>query len=122
MRFHRVLYSVYQYRYLQKLGNWMIEQLASHIPSERLLETERLVAFYHPRPAYPVHIVLLPKRAIAGLMAVQADEQGWLYDLIPAVQQLVQRLNLEKAGYRLILNGGAYQTFPQLHFHLISGD
>jgi hypothetical protein len=27
---------------------------------------------------------------------------------------------LAEGGYRLIVNGGKYQDFPYLHFHLIS--
>jgi hypothetical protein len=34
------------------------------------------------------------------------------------VQQLVEKYHL--GAYRLIVNGGDYQDFPQLHFHLIS--
>jgi diadenosine tetraphosphate (Ap4A) HIT family hydrolase len=34
------------------------------------------------------------------------------------VQNLVKDLDLK--AYRLIVNGGEYQDFPHLHFHLIS--
>jgi diadenosine tetraphosphate (Ap4A) HIT family hydrolase len=34
------------------------------------------------------------------------------------VQSLVEENQL--SAYRLIVNGGEYQDFPQLHFHLIS--
>jgi len=36
------------------------------------------------------------------------------------VQDLVGQLGLE--SYRLIVNGGKYQDFPYLHFHLVSDD
>jgi diadenosine tetraphosphate (Ap4A) HIT family hydrolase len=32
----------------------------------------------------------------------------------------VSELELERAGYRLVVNGGKYQDVAQLHFHLIS--
>lgn len=34
------------------------------IPVERLHETLTLLAFYHPKPSYAVHILLVPKRSI----------------------------------------------------------
>jgi diadenosine tetraphosphate (Ap4A) HIT family hydrolase len=34
------------------------------------------------------------------------------------VQSLVAEYNLP--AYRLLVNGGEYQEFPHLHFHLIS--
>jgi diadenosine tetraphosphate (Ap4A) HIT family hydrolase len=42
--------------------------------------------------------------------------------LFVTVCELNEDLNLEERGYRLIVNGGEYQEFPQLHFHLISGE
>jgi histidine triad (HIT) family protein len=91
------------------------------LPVRRLRETETLLAFHHPRPAYPVHILLVPKKALAGLEAIGPDDGPFLADLVAAVQSLISELNLEAAGYRLIANGGRFQDVPQLHFHLISG-
>ncbi|MBK6326439.1 MAG: HIT domain-containing protein [Chloroflexi bacterium] len=91
------------------------------LPVDRLRETASLVAFPHPRPAYPVHILIVPKRSIPNLMAWQATDFDFLGDLIPTVQSLVAELDLETAGYRLIANGGSYQDIPNSTFHLISG-
>jgi histidine triad (HIT) family protein len=91
------------------------------MPLRRLRETSTLLAFYHPEPAYPVHILLVPKAAKQGLQQVSADDARFLVDLFQTVQILVQQLDLEREGYRLIANGGSYQEFPQLHFHLVSG-
>jgi diadenosine tetraphosphate (Ap4A) HIT family hydrolase len=38
------------------------------------------------------------------------------------VRDLVERFDLERRGYRLIINGGKYQEVPQLHFHLVSSE
>jgi histidine triad (HIT) family protein len=95
------------------------------LPVKRLRETETLMAFYHPKPAYPVHILLVPKRAIASFE--QLDLCGddfasrFLVDVATCVQSLAAELRLGDMGYRLIVNAGRYQDFPQLHFHLISG-
>jgi len=40
--------------------------------------------------------------------------------MFATVKCLVKEFELDDGGYRLIVNGGAYQDFPQLHFHLIS--
>lgn len=90
------------------------------IPAQLLLETRTLVAFYHPQPAYPVHILLAPKSPVASLLDLTDAHQDFLGDLFSSVQKLVKDLNLEQGGYRLIVNGGSYQEFPYLHFHLVS--
>jgi len=88
------------------------------IPVQRLRETETLIAFYHPKPAYPFHILLVPKKSIATLKDFDANDSAFLRDLYATVQNLVEEHQL--TAYRLIVNGGEYQDFPQLHFHLIS--
>jgi histidine triad (HIT) family protein len=90
------------------------------IPVERLHETATLIAFYHPQPGYPFHVLLVPKRARQSLADLTPADADFLIDLFQTVQLLVERFNLEEPGYRLIANGGRYQDVPHLHFHLIS--
>jgi histidine triad (HIT) family protein len=92
------------------------------LPVQRLRETPTLLAFHHPQPAYPVHILLVPRRAVASLGELDPVlDASFLVDLFAAVQSLVAEFRLEQSGYRLIVNGGEYQDFPYLHFHLVSG-
>ena len=90
------------------------------IPVHRLRETATLLAFPHPRPAYPLHILIVPKRAAASLLDLGPQDAAFLADLVCVVQSLVGEYNLEQRGYRLITNGGGYQDVAQVHFHLIS--
>ena len=100
---------------------WMFAHISCMIPVKRLYETATLLAFHHPQPSYPVHILIVPKRNCRGLESLSSADADFLVDLFAAVQKLVQDFDLERTGYRLIGNGGAYQDIPQLHFHLISG-
>jgi len=90
------------------------------LPVHKIRETESLLAFHHPQPAYAVHILLVPKRPYASLMEMSAEDADLLTDLIRTVQELVQEFGMEQSGYRLIVNGGSYQDVPHLHFHLVS--
>jgi histidine triad (HIT) family protein len=90
------------------------------LPVARLRETATLVAFHHPRPAYPVHILLVPKKPLSGLADLGAGEGAFLADLFETVRSLVAEFDLDRRGYRLIANGGAYQAVAHLHFHLIT--
>jgi histidine triad (HIT) family protein len=101
----------------RKLVGWMFAHMSFAIPVERLRETETLLAFYHPKPAYPMHVLIVPKQAVSSLMDLD-PASAFLADLVAAVQSLVTELQLP--AYRLIVNGGEYQDFPQLHFHLVS--
>lgn len=88
------------------------------IPVKRLRETDTLMAFRHPKPAYPFHVLIVPKKAIASLMELDSSDAAFLADLYSTVQSLVEEFKLP--AYRLIVNGGEFQDVPQLHFHLIA--
>lgn len=108
-------------RWVGRLMGWVFEHMSFLLPVERLYESETLVAFRHPQPSYPVHILIVPKRAYTSLLDVPAEDSAFLADLMTTVQTLVRELNLEEQGYRLIANGGAFQDVAQLHFHLVAG-
>ncbi len=106
----------------RRLLGWVFEWMSFLIPVQRLRETATLMAFYHPRPGYAVHILIVPKRAIPSLAELRPQDQDFMADLVACVQSLVAEFGLEAAGYRLIANGGKYQDVAQLHFHLVSGE
>lgn len=100
------------------LIGWIFAHMSFAIPVKRLHETKTLVAFYHPKPAYPFHVLLVPKKAVISLKEFDPTDAAFLTDLYSTVQNLVSEFQLP--AYRLIVNGGELQDFPQLHFHLIS--
>jgi histidine triad (HIT) family protein len=104
--------------WIKRFPGWGFEHMSFMIPVKRLRETETLLAFHHPRPSYPFHVLLVPKKAVASLNELDPADSAFLSDLYSTVQSLVREFRLP--AYRLIVNGGDYQDFPQLHFHLVS--
>jgi histidine triad (HIT) family protein len=104
--------------WITRLIGWIFEHMSFAIPVKRLRETDTLMAFHHPKPSYPFHVLIVPKRAVASLKEFDPTDSAFLADLYSTVQSLVNEFQLP--AYRLIVNGGEYQDFPQLHFHLIS--
>lgn len=99
---------------------FVLARAAFLLPLKRLYETETLLAFHHPQPAYPLHILIVPRRRLPGFTALGGGDALFLQELVAAVRYLVETLDMEPSGYRLIVNGGAYQDVAQLHFHLVS--
>jgi diadenosine tetraphosphate (Ap4A) HIT family hydrolase len=60
----------------------------------------------------------VPKKAVASLKELNVQDTAFFTELYSTVQSLVDEFHL--SAYRLIVNGGEYQDFPQLHFHLVS--
>ena len=100
---------------------WVLAHLSFALPVRRLRETQTLLAFHHPQPSYPVHILLVPKKVLRGFTDLTAADSELISEIIQTAHSLIVEFNLERGGYRLIVNGGEYQDVPQLHFHLISG-
>jgi histidine triad (HIT) family protein len=101
--------------------SWLFEYMSFLLPAKRLRETDTLLAFHHPKPLYPIHILLVPRRPCQRLIDLSPADIDFMVDLFRAVRSLVAEFDLESTGYRLIANGGPYQEVPHLHFHLISG-
>ena len=112
--FYRLLKWLFFYR----IFIWMLNHVPFAIPVKRLRETDSLLAFFHTQPVDPFHVIFIPKKAIRSFSDLQPADP-FLAEVISAAQSLVEEYRLK--GYRLIVNGGEYQEFPHLHFHLISG-
>jgi len=106
--------------HVSRLISWLFTYMSFAIPVKRLCETDTLLAFRHPKPSYPFHVVLVPKKAVPRLEDLDAADSAFLTDLFNAVQSLVKEFGLAESGYRLIVNGGKFQDLPHLHFQLIS--
>jgi histidine triad (HIT) family protein len=90
------------------------------LPLDRLYESQGWIAFRHPHPGYPFHVLLVPKQAIRSLTDLSDDDAPLLTELVEVVKIVISQYGLENEGYRLIANGGQLQDIPQLHFHLVS--
>ncbi len=96
--------------------------IAGEIPSKKVYEDERILAFYDIAPQAPVHILVIPKMHIEGVDAITVEnigEVGYIFEKIP---QIAVDVGL-KDGYRVISNVGAHgcQSVRHLHFHILGG-
>lgn len=113
-----MLRNLLRFRLITSLIGWIFTHMSFLIPAKRLRETPNLIAFQHPSPSYKVHLLLVPKRQVQTLADLDPNDAAFLTDLYATVQSLVKEFDLK--DYRLIVNGGEFQDFPHLHFHLIS--
>ncbi len=102
---------------------WVGVLFARHsrwLPVRRVRETPGALAFWHPRPAYACHILIVPKRALRSLADLQPGEPNPAGEMLLLARSVARDLGLDARVYRLVLNGGAYQDVPQLHLQLVS--
>ncbi len=87
---------------------------------KNVYEDKQVLAFYHPKPTYKLHILIVPKHKIISLDKAKETDLEIILHIIKTAKMLIQDLKIK--DYRLITNGGIYQKFKYLHFHLVSDD
>ena len=92
------------------------------IPSRKVFEDAEILAFHDIQPAAPVHFMLVPKKHIASLYEVTADDAP----VMGRIMALAGRLAREQGagdGFRMVVNTGRVgrQEVPHVHLHVIGG-
>jgi diadenosine tetraphosphate (Ap4A) HIT family hydrolase len=93
------------------------------IPADIVFEDENLIAFRDIAPSAPVHVLFVPKTAIASLDDATAAHAELLGRLMLAAAGYAREQGFAKDGYRVVMNCGrdGGQTVFQVHLHLLAG-
>ena len=91
------------------------------IPSNKLYEDERCLAFYDIDPQAPVHFLVIPKAHIDGADVLPEENADIVAHIFTVIAKLAKELSLEK-GYRVVTNVGedGGQSVRHLHFHVLA--
>lgn len=95
--------------------------IEGEIPSDKVFENERIIAFRDINPAAPEHILVVPKEHKANLSEYNNSDQEILGELLLTLKNIASDLNI--TDYRTVINTGekACQSVFHLHLHLIAG-
>ncbi len=92
------------------------------IPADIVYEDDLCLAFRDVNPQAPVHVLVIPKQAIAKLSDADSNDHALLGHLLLTVKRVADQLGLDD-GYRVVINTGADggQTVYHLHLHILGG-
>ncbi|MFD0586731.1 histidine triad nucleotide-binding protein [Paenibacillus sp. GCM10027627] len=93
------------------------------IPSNKVFENERVLAFQDIQPAAPVHILIIPKKHIPTMNDVAEEDGALIAELFAVARQIAKEQGIAEAGYRLVnnVNSEGGQVVYHLHIHLLGG-
>ncbi len=96
--------------------------IAGEIPSTKVYEDDKLLAFRDINPQAPVHILIIPKTHYDSVNALDEKSAPIVADIMLLAAKLAKENGLD-SGYRIITNIGddGGQTVKHLHFHLLGG-
>jgi histidine triad (HIT) family protein len=91
------------------------------IPADIVWEDEDVLAFRDVNPQAPVHVLIVPKRAIPRLADATSADEALLGKLLLASRAVAEKLDLLASGYRVVINSGpdAGESVPHLHVHVL---
>lgn len=96
---------------------------AGSIPSRKVYEDEKVLAFEDIHPMAPIHVIIIPKKHIATLMDVDLESMADLQSMMGAAQEVARVKKVDQKGFRMVINcnreGG--QVVFHLHMHLLGG-
>ncbi|MDU1847087.1 MAG: HIT domain-containing protein [Niallia nealsonii] len=98
------------------------EVLSGKTTVRKVMETENVLAYYHTKPFYPIHIVTIPKKHIASLITLEEADNNLLLELFGVIKQVAATVTQEHGACRVITNIGEYQDSKHLHWHIVHGN
>jgi histidine triad (HIT) family protein len=92
------------------------------IPAKIIYEDDRCLAFHDVSPQAPTHILVIPKKPITSIAAIDSSDADLLGHMWLVIRDLAKQQKLDR-GYRVVVNCGREggQSVDHLHFHLLGG-
>jgi len=97
--------------------------IQGELPADIVHQDARVTAFRDIHPRAPVHILIVPTKAIATVNDVEEVDEALLGHMFIVARDLARREGIAEDGFRLIINcnrHGGQEVF-HLHMHLLGG-
>jgi histidine triad (HIT) family protein len=97
--------------------------VSGDIPGQIVYQDERVVAFRDIDPKAPLHVLIVPRRHIASLNDLRAEDDGLVGEMIRRAAALAAEHGHADRGYRTVFNcnADAGQTVFHIHLHVLGG-
>ncbi len=102
----------------------LFEKIAAReIPADIIYEDDLVMALRDINPGAPIHILVVPKKAIPQIARARPEDQHLLGHLLLKAAEIAEKAGVSKSGYRLVINNGpdAGESVPHLHLHILGG-
>lgn len=96
---------------------------AGEIPSTKVYEDDKVLAFKDINPLAPIHILVIPKAHIESAAEITADNSAVVAHIFEVIAMIAKEQGIDKDGFRVVSNCGenGCQSVKHLHFHILGG-
>jgi len=97
--------------------------IAGDIPAAIVYQDDHVVAFNDINPQAPTHVLIVPRRHIATLNELTAEDDQIVGELVRRAAAIAKERGLSTGGFRAVFNTNrdAGQTVFHIHLHLLGG-
>jgi histidine triad (HIT) family protein len=93
------------------------------IESQLVFEDDNLIVIKDIMPKAPVHLLVIPKKHIAGVNRLAEGDEALAGEMIFVAKEMAAKFGVADSGYKLVFNVGrdGGQVIPHLHLHILGG-
>ena len=97
--------------------------IRGELPSKKVYEDDKIIAFHDIAPNAPVHVLVIPKEHIPSMNFVNEENSQIIAEIMVLIPKLANELKVDQSGYRVVVNCGSDggMAVEHLHFHILGG-
>ena len=112
----KVLFRIARLKIMGTFVGFILTYFPYLVPVKKIMLNEKAVSFKHPSPAYPNHMLIIPRK-IARTVFCLLDG-----DFLSVIEMAIKIHENDMCDFVLLINGGKRQDVMQAHFHLFTGN
>lgn len=91
------------------------------IPSDKIYEDDKVLAFHDISKEAPVHFLVIPKAHIESINNINEENSNIISHIFTVINKIVKEIGISDTGYRIVNNCGkdGGQSVNHLHFHIL---
>jgi histidine triad (HIT) family protein len=96
---------------------------AGEIPATMVYQDEQLLVIEDINPATPLHLLLIPRKHIAGVPDLLPEDDLLIGHIFRVAAAIARKRGVAESGFRIVANtnADAGQSVFHIHFHLLAG-
>lgn len=93
------------------------------IPSSKVYEDEKVLAFNDINPVAPYHILVIPKAHYESIIDIKDEDMEIIAHMHSVINKIAKEKGIDKTGFRIINNCGddGGQEVKHIHYHILGG-
>ena len=97
--------------------------ISGEIPSSKVYEDDKVLAFNDINPVAPYHILVIPKKHYESIIDVPENEMDIIAHIHNVMNKIARDKGFDKKGFRIINNCGhdGGQEVKHIHYHVLAG-